>query len=236
MDLKAKLQESLSTVEFDANNETVQKIIANTFLWTWGITAIVFAVGYYMVYMIKTWAINMATYTGAFWISAIVWIALVFIISWWYEKFSYKTLAVLALLFAIAEGVWLGGILSMYSAASVINAFAGAAVIFLGMAFYGYTTKTDLTRLWVILFWWLIWIIVLSLINMFFVHSSGFDLVLSIVALVIFMWFTAWDLQILKLMAASGDRRFEIVFAIWLYLDFINIFLELLRIFGSSED
>jgi FtsH-binding integral membrane protein len=236
MDLKAKLEESLAHVWVETNNEIVQKIIANTFLWTWAITAIVFAVGYYMVYLIKTGAINPGQYTIAFWASAILGLILVFAISWFYEKFNYKTLAVLALLFAVAEGVWLGGILSVYSAASVINAFAAAAVVFVWMAIYGYTTKTDLTKLWVILFWWLIWLIVLSLINVFFVHSSGLDLWLSILWLLIFMWLVAWDLQMLKMMASTGDRRFDIVFAISLYLDFINIFLEILKLIGKSDD
>jgi FtsH-binding integral membrane protein len=124
----------------------------------------------------------------------------------------------------------------MYSAASIINAFAGAGILFLIMALYGYFTKTDLTKLGTILLVGLIAIIVLSLINVLFIHSSGFDLVLSIVGLLIFLGLVAFELQTLKMAALTGDERLEIVFGISLYLDFINIFLELLKFFGLSDE
>ena len=189
-----------------------------------------------MVSLIKSWAITPAQYNIAFWASAILGLVLVFVISWFWQKFNYATLAILTVLFAILEGIGLSGVLAVYSSASVINAFAGASVLFIIMALYGYFTKTDLTKLWTILLVWLIAIIVLTLINVLFVHSSGFDLVLSIIGLLIFLGLTAWDLQILKQMAATWDRRLELVFGVSLFLDFINIFLELLKIFGSRDE
>jgi len=239
--LKEKLQqlwaESMDKLhQTAANSEVVQSIIQRTFLWMAWITFVVFAVGYYMVSLMKTWAISPSQYTIAFWASVIGGFVLVFVISWFWEKMNYATLAILAILFAVLEGIGLSGVLAYYSAASVINAFAGAAVLFLIMALYGYFTKTDLTKLGTILLVGLIAVIVLSLINILFIHSSGFDLVLSIVGLLIFLWLVAWNLQTLKLAALSGDRRLEIVFGVSLFLDFINIFLELLRIFGSSDE
>ena len=219
-----------------ANSDVVQSIIQRTFLWMAGITFIVFAVWYYMVSLMKTWAISPSQYTVAFWTSMIGGLALVFVISWFWEKMNYATLAILAVLFAILEGIGLSGVLAYYSAASVINAFAGAAVLFLVLALYGYFTKSDLTKFGTILVGGLIAMIILSLINILFIHSSSFELVLSIVGLLIFLWLVAWDLQTLKIAALSGDKRLEIVFGISLYLDFINIFLELLRIFGSSDN
>jgi len=236
MDLKTKLQSQLSWVNIDTSSDVVQKIIANAFLWTGTITAIVFIVAYYVLYLLNIHVIDISTYKVAYRSSFIFWIILLFVITWYYEKFNYAVLAVLALLFSISEWIWLAGILSMYSASSVINAFVGAAVSFLGMAFYGYTTKRDISSWGSILLWWLIWLIVLSLINAFFLHSSWMDFWLAILWLVIFLALTAWDLQVLKMMAQTGDRRFEIVFGISLFLDFINIFIELLRIFGSSDD
>ncbi len=239
MSLKAKLEQQVQ-MELNqntiTNNDTVQSIIQRTFLWLGWITAIVFAVWYYIVGMIKAGTIDPSQYMVAFWVSAILWLWLVFAITWFYTKWNYTTLSILAILFAVAEWVWLAGILAVYNAASVINAFAGAALLFIIMAIYGYTTKADLTKLGTILIVWLIAVIVLSLVNMLFIHSSWFELIISIVALLIFLWLTAWDLQLLKQMAATWDRRLEIVFWISLYLDFINIFLELLKIFGSNND
>ena len=239
MDLKAKLQESINQ-ELNSwtlmENETVQSIIQKTFLWMWAITAIVFAVGYYMVWLIKSWAIEVSQFTIAFWVSIILWLGLVFAISWFWQKMSYTTLSILAILFAVAEWVWLTWVLAYYSTASIINAFAGAALLFIIMAIYGYITKTDLTKLGSMLVVWLITIITLSLLNMFFFHSQWFDLVLSIIWLLTFLWLTAWNLQTLKLAAQTWDKRLEIVFWVSLFLDFINIFLYLLRIFGSNND
>ena len=246
MDLKAKLKESLQSawtwevlwqpMEISVNNEVVQSIIQRAFLWLGIITFIVFAVWYYMVHLMKTWAISPTQYTVAFWSSAILWLVLVFVISWFWQKFNYATLAILTVLFAVLEWVGLAWVLAAYSSASIINAFAWASVLFITMALYWYFTKTDLTKLWTILLVWLIAIIVLALINILFIHSSGFDLVISIIWLLIFLGLTAWDLQMLKQMAATWDRRLELVFWVSLYLDFINIFLELLEIFGNRNN
>ena len=239
MNLKAQLEESLQSKlagNIIEDNDVVQSIIQRTFLWLWWITAIVFAVWYYMVWLIKAGTINPSQYTIAFWVSVVLWFILMIAITWFYQKMSYTTLAVLAILFAVAEWVWLTGVLAVYNTTAIINAFAGAALLFIIMAIYWYTTKADLTKLWTILIVWLITIIIFSLLNAFFFHSSWFELVLSIAWLLIFLWLTAWDLQLLKQMAVTWDRRLEIVFGISLFLDFINIFLELLKIFASSDE
>jgi len=237
MNLKSKLLDQIwSSQENIVNNEVVQDIIQKTFFWTWGITFIVFAVWYYIVSLIKNNIINVWEYMITFWISFILWLILIFVITWWYSKMNYMTVAILTLLFSIAEWVSLSWILYMYNAASVINAFAWAAILFIVLAIYGYVTKTDLTKLWSLLIVWLITIILLSIINIFFIHSNQLELILSIVWIVIFLWLTAYDIQILKTMAWSWDRRLEMVFWISLYLDFINIFLELLKIFGNKNE
>jgi len=222
-----------SVVESDSK---VQSIIQKTFLRMWLITFLVFAVWYLFLYLVKTQSISLSQYNVLFWTSMLWWLALVFIISFFWEKMNYATLAVLAILFALLEWVGLTGVLYMYSASSIINAFAGAWILFVVMALYGYFTKSDLTKLWVILLVWLIAVIVLSLVNMFLIKSSTFELFLSVATLLIFLWLVAWNLQTLKLAALSGDRRLEIVFWISLYLDFINIFLTLLKLFGSSSE
>ncbi len=198
-------------------------------------TFIVFAVGYYFNSLFVSWAINPWEFNISFWISAILWFIIVIAISWKYQSMNYSTLSILAILFAVLEWIWLAWIFSIYDLSSIINAFAWAGLLFFIMWLYWYTTKTDLTKLWTIFIIWLVVIIILSFINIFFIHSSLFDLWLSIVWLLIFLWLVAWDLQLLKSMARTWDHRLEIVFWLSLYLDFINIFLELLNIFGRKN-
>lgn len=219
-----------------ASSDEIQNLIQKTFLWLAWITAIVFASWYYILGLLNSWVISSGQYSIAFWSSAILGLILIIAITWWYQKMNYATLAILAILFAILEWIWIAWILAIYNSNSIINAFAWASLLFVLMSIYWYFTKTDLTKIWTILIVWLISIIILTLINIFFIHSTWFDLVLSIVWLLIFLCLTAWDLQILKQMAQTWDKRLEIVFWISLYLDFINIFLELLSLFGNSRD
>jgi FtsH-binding integral membrane protein len=238
MGLKDKLTDSVAS-ELQkwhvASEDLIQSIIQRTFLWLWWITLIVFVVWFYINWLIWSGLINMAQYTISFWISMWLWLLLVIAISWKYQSMNYLTLSILTILFAILEWVWLAWIFSAYEMPSIINAFAWAWMLFIIMWIYWYTTKTDLTKMWTIFIIWLVAIIILTLINVFFIHSSWFDLLLSIVWLIIFLWLVAWDLQLLKQMAQTGDRRLEIVFGVSLYLDFINIFLELLRIFWNRK-
>jgi len=238
MNVKANLENIIKS-QFNqwviTNNDTIQAIIQRTFIWMWSITAIVFFVGYYMLWLIKSWTISIWQYQTAFWLSAIFWLILVFAISWWWQKMNYSTLSILAILFGICEWIWLSWILSVYSTANIINAFAWASILFISLALYWYFTRTDLTKLWTIFLIWLISIIILSLINVLFIHSSWFDLLLSVIWLLIFLWLVAWNLQILKMMAQTQDKRLEIVFGISLFLDFINIFIYLLRIFWDRR-
>ncbi len=235
MDLKAKLQDSLINSSFGTvNNELKQSIIQRSFLWTWIITTIVFLVAYYIVWMLKWWLVNPHQYMIAFWVSMIIGFWLVIAITWGYQKMKYPTLAILSILFALAEWVWLAGILSIYNAASIINAFAWAALLFLIMGVYWYITKTDLTKFWTILFVGLITLVILELINLF-LYSSWLSMVLSWLWVLLFMWLTAWDLQTLKAMSETWDKRLELVFWISLYLDFINIFIMLLNLLWSNN-
>ena len=217
-------------------NLEAQSIIQRTFLRMGLITFLVFAVWYLILYLIKAQTISLVQYAPLFWISMIGGIILIFVISFLWQKMNYVTLASLAILFALLQWVGLTGVLYTYSAASIINAFAGAWILFVIMALYGYFTKSDLTKLWPILLIWLIAVIVLSLANIFLIKSSTLDLALSVITLIVFLWLVAWNLQVLKLVALSQDRRLEIVFWISLYLDFINIFLALLRLFGNSRE
>jgi FtsH-binding integral membrane protein len=120
-----------------------------------------------------------------------------------------------------------------------VNVFLSTVALFAIMAIAGYTTKTDLTKLGSLLFIGLIGIIVASLINMF-MHSERMDYILSILGVIVFTGLTAYDVQKIKNMAAEDDgstpfKKMSIMGALTLYLDFINIFLYLLRLFGKRN-
>ena len=117
-----------------------------------------------------------------------------------------------------------------------------ATLLFIGaMAVYGYTTKKDLTSMGKILFMALIGLIIATVVNMF-LKSSGFDYILSYVGVAIFTGLTAWDSQKIKHMLqtqydmSEGAQKLALIGTLTLYLDFINLFLYLLRIFGSNKE
>lgn len=109
------------------------------------------------------------------------------------------------------------------------------------MSFYGYVTKQDLSSIGKILFMALIGLIIATIVNLF-VRSSMFDMILSYVGVVIFVGLTAWDTQKIKQMLLMADgmdesvQKIALMGALSLYLDFINLFLYLLRIFGGNRD
>ena len=128
-----------------------------------------------------------------------------------------------------------------YTTASIFKTFIIASGMFGVMAVLGYTTKTDLTKFGSFLFMALIGIIIASLVN-FFMHSARLDYIISIAGVLIFTGLTAFDVQKIKQIGNAGINDGEIMAkitihaALTLYLDFLNLFLYLLRFFGNSRD
>lgn len=149
-----------------------------------------------------------------------------------------KEIALLMLLgFAGLMGLSFAVIFAVYTMASIVNAFMGAAVLFGTMSAYGYFTKQSLDSLGKFLFIGLIAIIIASIINIF-IGSTVAQMVISALAIIIFMGLTAYDTQkIREGLMESGDTTVqEISGALSLYLDFINIFLSLLQLFGDKKE
>lgn len=138
--------------------------------------------------------------------------------------------------FAALMGLSFSTIFVVYNMGSIVTAFMGAAVLFGVMSAYGYFTKKDLSGLGSLLFVGLIAIIIASIINIF-IGSSVFQMVISAVAIIIFLGLTAYDTQTIRQMV-SYDRNdnAEVAGALSLYLNFINIFLHLLQLFGERND
>ena len=146
----------------------------------------------------------------------------------------------LAMLFAFAllNGATLAIIGLVYTGQSIVSAFVGAAAIFGGAAMYGVVTGRDLTRLGGILTMGLFGLIAVMLVNAFLVQSSTMSWVIGVVGVVIFTALTAYDVQRINNGALSWIREREaasVIGALHLYLDFINLFLMLLRVFGSRR-
>lgn len=156
-------------------------------------------------------------------------------------KMSYAVMQMMFYLYAIINGVTLASVFYVYELGTIGLAFFTAAISFGVMAVYGAVTKKDLTKIGNILIMGLIGILVASIINIF-VGSSQFDLFISFAAVAVFVGLVAFDTQKLKsyYYMSSGDyqmqRKIAIMGSLSLYLDFINIFLYLLRIFASKRD
>lgn len=157
------------------------------------------------------------------------------------NKVSPLVAKILFIAYSAISGLTLSSIFLVYKIESVGLVFLSAAVMFGLLALYGYITKQDLSSLGKILIFALLAIVVMSLINIF-VGNESFNIFISIVSVVIFLGLTAWDMQALKAMYNyySSDERelgkMAIYGALDLYLDFINIFLSLLNLFGKSRD
>lgn len=138
--------------------------------------------------------------------------------------------------FAAVMGLSFASIFIVFNMGSIVSAFMGGAVLFGTMSFYGYFTKKDLTSMGQFMIVGLIAIIIASIINIF-VGSSVMAMVISAIAIVIFLGLTAYDTQqIREELMEGGDHRAEVMGALTLYLDFINLFLSLLQLFGGRKD
>jgi FtsH-binding integral membrane protein len=167
-------------------------------------------------------------------------LALVFGISLGINRMSAAVATFAFCLYAGLSGVTFSVLLEVYTAGSIVGAFAGATGLFAGMAIYGYVTKTDLTKLGPILFGALIGLIIAS-IAFLFTGGGVFNLVIGCAGVLIFSGLTAYDMQKIKEFAPDSadedtQRRAAIIGALALYLDFVNLFLSLLRILGATRD
>ena len=167
-------------------------------------------------------------------------IGFVLLMSFGFNRFSYFTLLILFLLYAAIMGASLSFIFLIYTSQSIFNIFIIAALMFGAMGIYGYSTKTDLTKMGSIFVMALVGIIISSLINMF-MKSNTLSYIISFISVIVFCGLTAWDIQKLKRLneEATVDEetksKLGILGALTLYLDFINLFLSLLRIFGNRR-
>jgi FtsH-binding integral membrane protein len=154
------------------------------------------------------------------------------------DKLSTGTATALFYIYSILNGVALTPIFLAYTGASIATTFAITAGTFGAMAIFGYVTRQDLSKIGSFLFMALIGLIVCGLVNLF-LRNSMMELLISCAGVLIFVGLTAWDTQAIKRMCAEADPsmvgKISTMGALTLYLDFINLFLYLLRFFGSRD-
>jgi FtsH-binding integral membrane protein len=176
-------------------------------------------------------------FTGAMkWIVIFAPLVAILAVSFNMEKMSKGSLQVFLHGFAALMGLSFSTIFVVYNLGSIVSAFMGAAVLFSVMSFYGYFTKKDLTELGSLMFIGLIAIIIASIVNIF-IGSTVFQMVISAIGVIVFLGLTAYDTQKIRtIVSVENDGKAEISGALSLYLDFINLFLMLLQLFGGRKE
>lgn len=175
-----------------------------------------------------------------FWGLFIGMLVMAFVIPARLTRMSTATCLLLFCIFAAAMGVWLAPIFVIYKLGTIVYTFFITAGTFGAMSIYGYFTKTDLSKYGTYMIMALFGLIIAIVVNIF-LKSSGLEWVISIIGVLLFTGLTAWDTQMVKRLSAANldpqmADKLATMGALNLYLDFINLFLFLLRIFGGGRD
>lgn len=217
------------------------KFVKNVYAWMAGGLGVT-AVASVMVMRSETLLSALIFNPLLFWGLILAEIGLVIWISGWINKMSVATASYAFLGYSLINGITLSVIFLRYTPTSIAIAFSVAAAMFASAAIFGTITKKDLTSIGAMGFMAVIGIVIASLVNMF-LKSSALDWIISYAGVAVFTALAAYDAQKVKEMgysaAGAGEvalSRYAIIGALALYLDFINLFLFLLRIFGSSRD
>jgi FtsH-binding integral membrane protein len=173
------------------------------------------------------------------WVIMLAPLGLVLVMNFAFNKLSFIALMGIFFGFSALMGVSLSSIFLVYNLDSIGVVFASTCALFGVMAVAGYTTKADLTKMGSLLMIGLIGIVIASLINMF-MHSDTMGYIISIISVIVFTGLTAYDVQKIKELAQANDgsadfKKMGVMGALTLYLDFINLFLSLLRLFGKRD-
>jgi FtsH-binding integral membrane protein len=177
-------------------------------------------------------------FTGVMqWIVIFAPLAFVLFLGFKIRDMSTGTARLMLYLFAAVMGLSFSTIFVVYNLGSIVSAFMGAAILFVTMSGYGYFTRRSLESVGQFMFIGLIAIVIASIVNIF-IGSSVLTMVISALAIIIFLGLTAYDTQQIREMVSvfEPDSNAEIVGALTLYMDFINLFLNLLQLFGGRKD
>lgn len=211
-------------------------------VYVWMTLALVIT-GFTALYVAKSYTLLnlMLQNQMAFWGVLIAELGLVFYMSARINRISFTTATILFIVYSILNGVIMSMLFLIYTMSSIATTFFVTAGTFGAMALFGYATKKDLTRIGNLCIMGVIGLIIASLVNMF-LHNSMMDLIISYVGVLLFVGLTAYDSQKIKQMLSGEDievnettQKIALMGALTLYLDFINLFLYLLRILGDRK-
>lgn len=247
MDDQSKPFNDYTVLSGDTQKGAVAKsFMANVFMWMF----VALGVSAFMAYLFASTPslfnllVSETGMTAFGWIVMLAPLGFVLLMSFGYHKLSAPALTGLFLLYAAINGISFSFILLTYTAGSIIGCFSAASVMFGIMAIMGYTTSQDLTSFGKILMMGVIGLIIASVINLF-LGSSMMDYLISLVGVAVFTGLTAYDVQKLKRIGAGIEqdglpavdaKKASIFGALHLYIDFIMIFIYLLRLFGGRRD
>ncbi len=226
----------------DYQGAIAKNFISNVFSWM-GIALAITAVTAYFFgtdMELMSLLINESGMSTLGWVVMLAPFGLVLLMGFGFNRLSYGALVVVFSLYSVLMGMSLSFILLIYTASSVFQTFLVTSLMFGVMAIIGYTTKTDLTKFGSILMMALVGIILASVVN-FFMKSAAFDYFISFIGVLIFTGLTAYDVQKLKRIGAgieyqdANTNKLTIMGALNLYLDFVNLFLFLLRFMGNRK-
>lgn len=213
----------------------MNQLLSKTFLWMFVGLIVTFLTGYIV-------SINenmlLSIFGGPlFWLIIILEFALVIYFSARVHKMKPITAKICFLLYSFVSGLTFSSVFVGFEISSVMYVFLIAAVVFAIFGAIGYFVNIDLNKISTFLIMGLLAIIICSFVNLF-LGNTTFDLIVSIIALIIFFGFTAYDIQKVKILSNAGMNNDVVAIngAFELYLDFINIFLHLLSIIGNSRD
>lgn len=212
------------------------KIMSKTFIWMFLGLLITFLTGF-AVSNNETMIVNIFK-NSTYIILCVIELVMVIFLSAKVRTMSKNIARIFFLLYSFVSGLTFSSIFIVYKLQSIIYIFLIAAAVFLVFGLIGYYTKLDLTKIGTYLMMALFALIICFLINLF-VNNNTFDIVLTGISLLIFIGFTAYDVQKIKRLSEDGsipEDNLSIICALNLYLDYINIFLDLLRLFGNSRD
>lgn len=210
------------------------RIFSKVFMWMFIGLLVTFLTGY-IVSVNDTMIYNIFS-KGTYFLLVILELVLVIVLSARIHKMQTTTARILFILYSFVTGLTFGSIFVVYNITSIMLVFIITAVLFGIFALIGNFTKLDLTKIGTILLMLLLGVVICTIVNMF-LNNSMFELVVSCISIVIFLGFVAYDIQKIKKLSLEieDENKLAIIGALELYLDFINIFLDLLRIFGDRD-
>lgn len=232
--------ETNNLVKSIANRTAQTALFRSVYVW---MTLALAITGFVALYVAKSYTLinAMAQNSMMFWILLIAEVGLVMFLSARIHRISFTTATILFILYSVLNGVTMSVLFMVYTMSSIATTFFVTAGTFGATALYGYVTKKDLTRIGSLCIMGVIGLIIASLVNLF-LQNSMMDLIISYIGVLLFVGLTAYDSQKIKQLLSGDDvemnettQKIALMGSLTLYLDFINLFIYLLRILGDRK-